>query len=121
MSSEVLRLLIILRISECSLRQKKARLTSGSGFSSWPTPTATLAKQGRGGPGTSLLDRVLIEEFGLPDPVKSPEAGNRLASLRKRYELNPEWLEQLMGLPLGWTNPTDTLPRETQTLETGIA
>gem|GEM_PF-3491465 len=105
MSSLSLSALATLQLSECSLRMKSARLTNANASSSWPTPTATQAKQSRTVSSPSLLDRALMEEFGLPNPAKDPESVKYLALLRRRYELNPEWLEALMGIPRGWTAP----------------
>ena len=105
MSSVSLSTLATLQRPECFLRTKSARRMNASASSSWPTPTATLAKQSRNVSAPSLLDRVLMEEFGLPHPAKNPESARLLALLRKRYELNPEWVEMLMGIPRDWTKP----------------
>ena len=62
----------------------------------WPTPTV---------PGPHQVGK--IEEWGgshnklrdgRPGPVKSSTNG------KSRGQLNPAWVEQLMGIPVGWTN-----------------
>jgi hypothetical protein len=47
--------------------------------------------------------------------MEHPESMKRLDLLRRQYALNPEWLEELMGLPRGWTDPTHTTPVATPT------
>ncbi len=57
----------------------------------WPTPTRS---DGTGGPGTS----------------KHRKGGKNLRTVVNEVDgnsrLNPEWVEWLMGLPFGWTDPT---------------
>jgi len=60
-----------------------------SEYGSWPTPTARDWKDGSGigtAPINNLLGRMVSP---------SAEAG----------ALNPDWVECLMGLPVGWTDP----------------
>ena len=65
----------------------------------WPTPRANSAMAGT------------ITE------AADPNRGYLEAEMKKRYsdvvgsQLNPDWVELLMGLPLGWTS-TEALPRE---------
>lgn len=70
-------------------------LTSASASSSWPTPTAgdhkasgsrCKGEQTVGNPGTTLTDALL-----------------RKTKLVGTYVVNPEWVEALMGAPMGWT------------------
>ena len=74
----------------------------------WPTPNrrdhkgtyrTLLRKDGRMR-GDLLPDAVRINQDGLPDQEKSSTSGKSQESPGK---LNPNWVEQLMGLPLGWT------------------
>ena len=64
----------------------------------WPTPQASegdkitgLEKQ------DSLTKRMRFSEDGQQDPEKSSTSG------KSPGQLNPDWVEQLMGLPVGWT------------------
>ena len=61
----------------------------------WPTPKAQNANSpGEHGQGGKDLQTTV----GRPDPDKSSTDG------KNRGQLNPAWVEQLMGLPPGWTN-----------------
>jgi hypothetical protein len=63
----------------------------------WPTPTANDAR-------TSTLPPAALGRARLPGTVKrSRETGN----------LNPEWAEALMGLPIGWTALAGPLHQDT--------
>jgi hypothetical protein len=72
----------------------------------WPTATTRMHKGGyQGGRirnGKVSLDTldVAVQAYskgGLLDPTKSSTSG-------KSHELNPAWVEQLMGIPTGWTD-----------------
>ena len=114
------------RSGDCSQRRKQARLTNASDASSWPTPRA--GNPGSRKPGTG--GKILAEEAkknwytpdcsdrrsakskqqglsnqakihaGPPAPEKSSTSGKNHGSPK----LNPNWVEQLMGLPIGWTD-----------------
>jgi hypothetical protein len=71
------------------------RLTAGTGYSSWPTPTARDYKDGtakgcQNVPENGLLGRV----------VHSKDSENNVPN----GSLNPTWVEWLMGFPEGWTD-----------------
>lgn len=83
-----------------------------SGF--WPTPTVqgdarreTIRKPGQlSHTGTTLLDAVML----YPTPTSSDyrrcdpnERRGQLTSMFNGGLLNPDWVEWLMGVPLGWT------------------
>ena len=95
-----------------------------SGF--WPTPTATLASNGgrvtprKGREGGTLTEAVSARMW--PTPCASASKGSSPASLIRKSgasrandridhavmasdggQLNPEWVEWLMGWPIGWT------------------
>ena len=96
-----------------SARKKLALLTSGSGCLLWPTPTTDAMnsrnKQYTQG-GTSLATAVK-----LPTPTardyKDCGANTNYEKARQKKRLpgfvegrlSPEWVESLMGLPVGWT------------------
>ena len=62
--------------------------TTGKSQESWPTP-ATRDFKGMSGKGRQ--ERKKHPKDTLPNAVHSPK-------------LNPDWVEQLMGLPVGWTD-----------------
>ena len=103
---------------------------AGWGLSSaakqWPTPTATLASKGgritprKGREGGTLIEAVSARTW--PTPVASASKGSSPAALTRKSgadrsndrldhavmasdggQLNPEWVEWLMGWPIGWT------------------
>ena len=89
-----------------SRRLKSARLTRGSGSSFWPTPVAseerdqnasfeTLARLDKGG---RILRRIATLIVGRA----SSENRNTIGNLRR--QLNPRWVEALMGVPAHWVN-----------------
>lgn len=72
----------------------------------WPTATTRMHKGGyQGGRvrnGKVSMDTLDVavqaySEGGLLDPTKSNTSG-------RSHELNPAWVEQLMGIPAGWTD-----------------
>jgi hypothetical protein len=95
---------VIERRGEYSQRRKSERLTSASECSSWPTPTtaegAKIASQANYGQ-VGLSNHPAI--VGQPDRVKTKKGGKNHAPGHTE-KLNPDWLEQLMGLPSGWTD-----------------
>jgi len=103
---------------------------AGWGLSSaakqWPTPTATLGSKGgritprKGREGGTLIEAVSARTW--PTPVASASKGSSQAALKRKSgadrskarldhavmasdggQLNPEWVEWLMGWPIGWT------------------
>lgn len=67
---------------------KNIKMTE-EGFKTWRDGTKTEY-------GAKLRDSVIWMENGQPDPNNTNTTG-------KPLELNPDWVEQLMGLPIGWT------------------
>ena len=88
--------------SDCLRRRKSARLTDGSESSSsaWPTPNAhdhRIGYQRRpNGKGQKNLETIVRD--GRSGPEASSTGGSR------REQLNPTWVEALMGYPPGWTD-----------------
>ena len=105
---------------------KNAGWDLSSAVKQWPTPTATLAtKGGRVTPRKSREGGTLIEAVSArswPTPCASASKGSSPASLIRKSgksrvndridhavmasdggQLNPEWVEWLMGWPIGWT------------------
>ena len=90
----------------------------GSQVKHWPTPCARDWKGcGNAIPrkdGKTRLDSIeAIAKFGLPDRVKLKKSGKSLESVetitttikpRQTGKLNPSWVEQIMGIPVGWTD-----------------
>ena len=117
---------------EYSVRLKSAHRTKGSGCSSWATPEAanqvgyqvsngkkvprlgsqvknwpTIAahearlgypRRDTGKKGTQKSLTTIVLEIGLHAPMSGKK------SLKNREQLNPNWVEQLMGLRIGWTD-----------------
>lgn len=49
-------------------------------------------------------------QYGLQDLTKSSINGNLQGFSAKENQLNPRWVETLMGLPVGWTMPSCASP-----------
>ncbi len=108
MSSESWKAWVIEQRREYSVRLKSARLTRESESSSlaWPTATArdwkgcgnaTTRKDGK-----HRIDNLeAVIKYGLQDQANSNTNGK---SQESQGKLNPDWVEQLMGLPTGWTD-----------------
>ena len=70
----------------------------------WPTPRAGNPGSRKPGTGGKILAEEAKKHNGLPVPEKSNMTGKNHGSPK----LNPNWVEQLMGLPVGWTQlPTE--------------
>ncbi len=103
-------------------RQKLATATKENESSSWPTPTARdwkdgTAKSCENTPSNFLLGRE-VHKFTSHYHTKNNMVGKRAESCR----LNEEWVEQLMGLPRGWTGlgsweTESSLPKQNTHLE----
>ena len=102
-----------LRSGACSQQPEAERRTSDGGSSFWPTPTQA---DGMGGPGNSGRDGGLNLRSAvkmLPTPTAQDAANNGGPSQHRRDtlplnavvngQLNPTWVEWLMGWPSGWT------------------
>jgi len=108
----------------------------------WPTPTTQeiehknmvltktgrrLTKDGSNSHSLNLTDKVNQENW--PTPTKNDmkdtwngERGETLVSKMKEKrsgKLNPDWCEQLMGLPVGWTKINDTDDRISRLMAIG--
>ena len=75
----------------------------------WPTPTITGNNNRKGispksGDG---LGTALRKTAGQPVQESASTLGNRPASLPN---INPRWIETLMGVPVGWTMPSYRSP-----------
>jgi hypothetical protein len=101
-----------------SLRQMLARRISASGGGSWlPTPTAGDAKNSRNAtssrqPGSKHHSGTTLCDFVWTTPT-ADDTGHRKdkyaqggTALRCQAggKLNPQWVEWLMGWPIGWTD-----------------
>jgi hypothetical protein len=103
MSSEVWKKWVTEQRQEYSQRVKSQHLIRESGSLSWPTTTARDWKGcGNAMPrkdGKSRMDTLeAIAKYGQQDQPKPSTNGKSQGSL------NPNWVEQLMGLPVGWTD-----------------
>jgi len=66
----------------------------------WPTPRA--GNPGSRKPGTG--GKILAEEAKIHAGPPAPEKSSTLGKNHGSPKLNPNWVEQLMGLPIGWTD-----------------
>jgi hypothetical protein len=73
--------------------------TDGGILSNWPTPRAGNPGSRKPGTGGKILAEEAKIHAGPPAPEKSSTSGKNHGSPK----LNPNWVEQLMGLPVGWT------------------
>ena len=124
----------IMRGGECSERMMPALGTGGTGSGLWPTPLATdtngpnfkTRSEGASYPGSSGVLRTAIYEWRngapwtpptermYPTPTTQDAANNGGPSQSERNTpplnavvggtLNPDWVEWLMGWPVGWTD-----------------
>ena len=66
----------------------------------WPTPRAGNPGSRKPGTGGKILAEEAKQHNGLQDQEKSNTSGKNQGSPK----LNPNWVEQLMGLSTGWTD-----------------
>ena len=66
----------------------------------WPTPRA--GNPGSRKPGTG--GKILAEEAKIHNGLQDPEKSNTSGKNQGSPKLNPNWVEQLMGLSTGWTD-----------------
>ena len=70
----------------------------------WPTPRAGNSGSRKPGTGGKILAEEAKKHAGPPAPEKSSTSGKNHGSPK----LNPNWVEQLMGFEVGWTQlPTE--------------
>lgn len=74
----------------------------------WPTPTASLGRHGKSGRGKNAQGGPSLGETVLwPTPTTNRATygrrrGVKSATLRGLGQLNPHWVETLLGFPSGW-------------------
>ena len=76
----------------CQTRHGKTFPRLGSQVQNWPTPTSNAVTGGHTGMASSSSTRRNLEK-----------TLGRAESLKLNSKLNPNWVEQLMGVPVGWT------------------
>ena len=73
----------------------------------WPTPRTGGGSRPNGKGGRVLNEEVKIEagiwKRGEKRSQQDPEKSNTDGKSQESSRLNPNWVEQLMGLPVGWT------------------
>jgi hypothetical protein len=110
-SSAIWKKMVTRRRGEYLVRRKLVRHTKGSEFTSWPTPRTGGGSRPNGKGGKVLNEEVQIEA-GLRErgEVLAEEAkkyaghqgqGNPSTNGSHREQLSPDWVECLMGLPIG--------------------
>ena len=106
-----------------SRRLKLALLTRGRESSPWPTPTASEDKDQNASFGTlARLDkggRILRRIATLTIGQASQENHDTIGNLRR--QLNPRWVETLMGVPVGWTMATCSHPLAIEPMNSGFS
>ena len=120
MSSKTWKEWVTSQRQEYSQRVKLAHLTKGKGSLSWPTASTRDHKGGyKGGrirKGKVSMDTLDVAvqahtEGGLLDQENPNTTGKN-----QGQHLNPNWVEQLMGLPVGWTDlgswETESYPKQ---------
>ena len=85
-----------------------APLTAATGCSSWPTPRANERQQANSQDSYVALSKAVRMPFATPtvSSAKGSTGGTKQSrDLRMDVggQLNPTWVEWLMGFPLGWT------------------
>jgi hypothetical protein len=96
---------VIEQRGEYLVRRNAVRRTSESESLSWPTPDASVEKFRLG--GNSQQSRSL-EAMGRRGELSQPDLANHSSTGRNPERLSPNWTEQLMGVPVGWTQlPTE--------------
>ena len=107
MSSESWKAWVTEQRQEYSARLKSAHLIRESGSTSWPTATTRDWKDtnatvppSRANPSKQTLGQ-RVAHVGLLDQANLSTTGK---SQESQGKLNPDWVEQLMGLPVGWTD-----------------
>ena len=83
-----------------SLEGRRARSSNLRDQVNFPTPTANEDKYRLQGDTQASKCLTALAQTGQLDPTKNNTDGKPLVSLK----LNPDWVEQLMGLPVGWTD-----------------
>lgn len=83
--------------------------------SSWPTPTSTDFKQSGGNPSTTGTHGVTLTDAARRDPTWAPP-GHQLATTgadgpatSPKVDLNPRFVEALMGVPSNWLTPSTSV------------
>jgi len=99
-----------MRSGECYLRPLWERPTEDNEFSLWPTP---VAQESPGSAMMKLTDAVDLSlgrkpkyyKGGMPKKMwPTPTASDGNHQPKSGGQLNPTWVEWLMGFPLGWTD-----------------
>ena len=70
----------------------------------WPTPRETMSRDATHDRGKCNLGEVV---HGIEKQLTGPPAQEKSSTSGKNHgspKLNPNWVEQLMGLPIGWTD-----------------
>ena len=105
-SSAIWKKMVLEQRGEYSQRVKLAHHTKESGSISWPTPTVSdikgprgaEAQRKKGNPSDSLPN---IMKNLYPDSHPDQTSNSMVGSVQ---ELNPDWVEHLMGIPTGLTD-----------------
>ena len=93
---------------EYSARLKSEQVTKereSSSTENWPTPDASVEKFRLGGNSQQSKS---LEAMGRRGELSQQDPENRNSTGKNQERLSPNWTEQLMGVPVGWTQlPTE--------------
>ncbi len=92
--------MVIEQRGEYLVRRNAVRLINANESLSWPTPDASVEKFRLG--GNSQQSRSL-EAMGRRGELSPQDPVNRNSIGKNPGRLSPNWTEQLMGVPVGWT------------------
>jgi len=99
-SSAIWTMMVIEQRGEYLVRRNAARLINANESLSWPTPDASVEKFRLG--GNSQQSRSL-EAMGRRGELSPQDPANHSSTGKNPERLSPNWTEQLMGVPVGWT------------------
>ncbi len=82
----------------------------------WFTPLSQDSKHSGVNPGKNSERNLLVNQVNWPTPraqkTASPDTCGNVPEELLGKILNPDWVEQMMGLPVGWTQLSDAKPGE---------
>ena len=104
-SSAIWKKIVTEQRGEYSVRLKSEQVTKERESSSWPTPDASVEKFRLGGKSQQSKS---LEAMGRRGELSQQDPENRNSTGKHQERLSPNWVEQLMGVPVGWTQlPTE--------------
>ena len=104
-SSAIWKKMVTEQRGEYSARLSAEQATRERESSSWPTPDASVEKFRLGGKSQQSKS---LEAMGRRGELSQQDPENRNSTGKHQERLSPNWVEQLMGVSVGWTQlPTE--------------